>query len=68
MKANPFDQNMVRLQLPADCGTQVSAGGFTVDADEDRCVSVPKGPIADALMSHGLTPATTAAAADAKKK
>lgn len=56
-KSNPFQTSMVRLQLPAGMGTTVSARGFTVEADADRCVLVP-GELASEFMSHGLTEAS----------
>lgn len=53
-QANPFIQDMVRMQLPANGGSCVAYGGFTLEVDEDNCVTVPKGAI-EAMQSHGLT-------------
>jgi len=53
--ANPFIQDMVRMQLPKDGGGCVSYGGFTLEVDEDNCVTVPKSAV-EAMQSHGLTP------------
>ena len=53
-KKNPFEQSMTRLQLPEHMGTSVSARGFTLDADDDRCVDVPPDMVAE-LVAHGLT-------------
>ena len=69
---NPFQQTMVRLQVPAGMGTSISVRGFTVEADDDRCVEVPKDVVAE-LKAHGLTEAPVAdapadAAAAPKKK
>ena len=61
MQANPFQQTMIRMQLPPGMGTSISARGFTVDADSDRCVTVPKDVAAD-LAAHGLVKAPEAPA------
>jgi hypothetical protein len=61
MQPNPFSQTMVRMQLPADAGTSISARGFTLEADADRCVEVPK-DVAEDLKSHGFTKAADKAA------
>lgn len=51
---NPFQQSMVKLQLPAGMGGSISARGFTVDADADGCVEVPKDLVPE-MKAHGLT-------------
>lgn len=68
MKANPFEQTMERMQLPPGHGTSISARGYTLEADADGCVEVPK-DVAQELRSHGLVPAPrgTEKAAPAKK-
>lgn len=52
--ANPFQQTMVRMQLPPGMGRNISARGFTLDADEKGTIVVPK-DVADELLPHGLT-------------
>ena len=59
--SNPFDRSMVKMQAPANHGTQISARGFTVDLDKDGCVSVPA-DVARELESHGFTKAADAPA------
>lgn len=68
MKANPFEQTMERMQIPPGCGTSISARGFTLEADADGCVEVPK-DVAQDLRAHGLIPVqrVTEKAAPAKK-
>ena len=58
---NPFQQSMVRMQIPAGMGRSISARGFTVEADADGCVTVPK-DLAAELANHGLTKAPDAPA------
>ncbi len=53
---NPFDQQMVKMQLPPGAGDSISTRGFTVQADADHCVMLPK-DVAKDMESHGLTPA-----------
>jgi hypothetical protein len=53
--SNPFAQDMVKLQLPADMGDSLSVAGYLLKADKDRCVEVPKQYAKD-LMAQGLTP------------
>ena len=67
---NPFKQSMTRMRIPDGMSTSVSVSGFTLDADEDRCVDVPNA-LRPALESHGLVPAAAkpeAAPEDKKKK
>lgn len=52
--SNPFQQTMVRMQLPAGASRSVSVRGFTVEAEADGCVTVPK-DVAAELASHGMT-------------
>lgn len=52
--SNPFQQEMVRMQMPADGGTAISARGFFLEADKDGCVEVPR-ELVEELKSHGLT-------------
>ena len=59
-QANPFQQTMVRMQLPAGHGASISMRGFEVQADSDRCVTVPK-EFTPELEAHGLTKAADAA-------
>lgn len=54
-KQNPFAQTMVRMQMPAGAGSSISVRGFTIEADADGCVEVPK-EVAEDLKAHGLTP------------
>ena len=65
-QANPFQQTMVRMQVPPGMGSSISVRGFTVDADADGCVDVPK-EVVDELAQHGLVRAPKAPAALAKK-
>jgi hypothetical protein len=58
---------MTRMQIPAHLGTCISVSGFTLDADEDRCVDVPN-DLRPALESHGLTVAAVKAEAVEEKK
>lgn len=51
--ANPFLTSMVRLQIPAHMGTNVSIAGFSLHADDDGCVEVPKEHVPE-LKAHGL--------------
>ena len=60
-QTNPFQQTMVRMQLPPSHGASISMRGFEVQADSDRCVTVPK-EFATELESHGLTKAADAPA------
>lgn len=66
-KENPFRASMTRLQIPASMATIVNVGGFEVEADEDRCVEVPKEHV-NALMAHGLTMPAEKSEAEAKSK
>lgn len=68
MSTNPFKQSMTRMRIPDHMGTSVSVAGFTLDADEDRCVDVPNA-LRPALESHGLSaaPSKTDAAPEDKK-
>ncbi len=52
--SNPFQQSMVRLQIPAGMGGSISVRGFTLEADADGCVEVPK-DLSVELKCHGLT-------------
>jgi hypothetical protein len=52
--SNPFSQDMVTLQLPAGMGSMLSVGGFSLQADKNNCISVPKKFVPD-LMAQGLT-------------
>jgi regulator of RNase E activity RraA len=61
---NPFLDGMVRMQLPAGMGGQISVSGYTMDADADGCVTVSR-EAAKELLPHGLVPV---AAEPAKKK
>jgi hypothetical protein len=65
-KANPFAQTMVRMQLPPGMGASVSARGFNVEADDERCVTVPK-DVGEELKAHGLVPYVEPEKAPAKK-
>ncbi len=51
--SNPFDQSMVKLQVPPGMGSSISIAGFTISAEEDGSVTVPvvHAPI---LRAHGL--------------
>jgi hypothetical protein len=63
---NPFQQSMVKLQIPAGMGSSISARGFTLDADADGCVEVPV-ELAAEFKAHGLVPATAVDTAPKKK-
>lgn len=65
--SNPFSLTMVRMQIPPGGGSTISARGFTIEADADGCVEVPK-DVADELKCHGFTPyVAVEKAAHAKK-
>lgn len=51
--SNPFQQTMVKLQVPEDMSPSLSIGGFDLQADKDGCVEVPK-HLAPTLREHGL--------------
>jgi len=52
---NQFPQeSMVPLQIPAGMGSSISIGGFSLQADEEGLVVVPK-DLAAELKAHGLT-------------
>jgi len=52
---NPFIADMIRMKVPEGGGSVIAYSGFTLQADEDGCVTVPKSAV-DAMISHGLTP------------
>jgi hypothetical protein len=52
-KPNPFEQTMTRLSFPPGMGTCISVAGFTVEADEQGAVTVPKEHV-PVLKAHGL--------------
>jgi|GEM_PF-4003527 len=64
---NPFLQDMQTLKLPDGMGTTLSIGGFSVEADEDNCITVPRQYVND-LMYQGLTKYTAPVKADKKDK
>ena len=51
---NPFQQTMAKLRVPEHMGESISISGFDLQADENRCVEVPKNLAAE-LRGHGLT-------------
>lgn len=48
---------MVRMQLPEGMGSMMSVAGFSLQADEDNCIVVPKQHVAN-LQAQGLTVAS----------
>lgn len=50
---NPFQQTMVKMMIPPGMGPNISVSGFSLQADADGCVEVPK-EAAKALADHGL--------------
>ena len=51
---NPFQQTMVKMQLGEDMGTSISVAGFTMEAEADRTIEVPK-QLVETMRAHGLT-------------
>ena len=51
---NVFQQDMVRMKFAPDMGGMLSVAGFSLTADKDGCVEVPRGMV-EGLKSHGLT-------------
>jgi len=51
--ANPFIADMARLQLPEGMGNMLSIDGFSLQADKERCIEVPRKYVKD-LMQQGL--------------
>ena len=63
---NPFEVSMVRLQLPPGSGPNISLRGFTLEADEEGTVTVPKDAVASLVEAHGLKPYVEKAVAKGK--
>jgi hypothetical protein len=53
-EVNPFQRGMVDMLAPEGSGESVSARGFTMKLDKNRCVKVPS-EVAEELSSHGFT-------------
>lgn len=51
---NPFQTDMIRMQLPEGMGSMIAVSGFSLHADEDGCITVPKMHVAH-LQAQGLT-------------
>jgi hypothetical protein len=64
---NPFQQTMTKLRVPDDMSPSIAIGGFDLQADDDRCIEVPK-HLAAELRGHGLTDWVEPAAKTAAKK
>lgn len=50
---NPFQKSMIPMQAPENSGESVSARGFTMKLDKNRCVTVPQ-DVAAELRNHGF--------------
>lgn len=61
---NPFQKSMARLQLPEGFGDSISVSGFNIEADDERCVEVPR-ELVPQLLAHGLVEVQPKAAATA---
>ncbi len=51
---SPFTRQMILMKFPPNSAGQMSLAGFTLDADKNGCVEVPR-DLQDQAESHGLT-------------